>query len=442
MQFYFVTAPVRNPVIQAHLAVTTFRLRAQKWWRAQVQARPELVITYDQLREWIKTELVPKADPRSTSAAWRQLRFTGNVQEYIDQLEALKEHFPLMKDPLLDLSTAPLGEEARAVIYRADAMYGASGITHNKLCTLIKDYLNSLTQAQRTQLAEHPPLGQGYGITAAKPKPKLSAPSPATSTSFAPAQERRREPERFRPQPILESRPPRPFVERPRPQFAATMVAPPYPPYPYPAFFAAERPAGRPASKTKPAQQRQSVDLLGDVIPPTRPLLAPAFRPPVPVTYTEEYYPQGTGPRQEPWPMRRYGEGLTRAGAAALPRTRVLCARYARMGNALSVGLWGTCPKIAANGTIPCLVILIGLGCRQTTWQSSIPRSLHHLLKFLNRSWISRCRSRRPNQHFTTPNVAPHHAAPRQLCLMTCLAQQRVSLPLLKSPKRIHSHHQ
>ena len=173
MQFYFVTAPVRNPVIQAHLAVTTFRLRAQKWWRAQVQARPELVITYDQLREWIKTELVPKADPRSTSAAWRQLRFTGNVQEYIDQLEALKEHFPLMKDPLLDLSTAPLGEEARAVIYRADAMYGASGITHNKLCTLIKDYLNSLTQAQRTQLAEHPPLGQGYGITAAKPKPKV-----------------------------------------------------------------------------------------------------------------------------------------------------------------------------------------------------------------------------------------------------------------------------
>ena len=115
MQFYFVTAPVRNPVIQAHLAVTTFRLRAQKWWQAQVQARPELVITYDQLREWIKTELVPKADPRSTSAAWRQLRFTGNVQEYIDQLEALKEHFPLMKDPLLDLSTAPLGEEARAV---------------------------------------------------------------------------------------------------------------------------------------------------------------------------------------------------------------------------------------------------------------------------------------------------------------------------------------
>ena len=45
------------------------------------------------------------------------------------------------------------------------------------------------------------------------------------------------------------------------------------------------------------------------MIPPTRPLMAPAFRPPVPVPYTEEYYPQGTGPRQEPWPMRRYGEG-------------------------------------------------------------------------------------------------------------------------------------
>ena len=95
MRYYFVVIPVDNPITQARLAVSTFKDIAQSWWRAHVTRLPRLLITYDQLIEWIKCELVPKADPAASSLAWRKLKFTGSVSDYMTQLDKLTKHFPL-----------------------------------------------------------------------------------------------------------------------------------------------------------------------------------------------------------------------------------------------------------------------------------------------------------------------------------------------------------
>ena len=74
MSTYFSENVILNSVVQARLATQTFRGQALNWWRAHSQLVPELVVSYEQLLEWIRTELVPLADPATATLSWRQLR--------------------------------------------------------------------------------------------------------------------------------------------------------------------------------------------------------------------------------------------------------------------------------------------------------------------------------------------------------------------------------
>ena len=120
-------------------------------------------MSYDQLIEWIKCELVPKADPAASSLAWRKLKFTDSVSDYMTQLDKLTRHFPLRYDTLVPQATDPLGEEVVALAMRADIMYGKSGMSVSQLKEFIRYYLESLLATQRKTLAERIPFGVGYG---------------------------------------------------------------------------------------------------------------------------------------------------------------------------------------------------------------------------------------------------------------------------------------
>ena len=67
MVTYFSDNVITNSVVQARLASQTFRGQALNWWRAHSQMIPELVVSYEQLLEWIRTELVPMADPATAT---------------------------------------------------------------------------------------------------------------------------------------------------------------------------------------------------------------------------------------------------------------------------------------------------------------------------------------------------------------------------------------
>ena len=184
MRYYFVITPVENPITQARLAVSTFKDIAQSWWRAHITRLPHLLISYDQLLEWIKCELVPKADPAASSLAWRKLKFTGSVSDYMTQLDKLTRHFPLRHDTLVPQATDPLGEEVVALAMRADIMYGRNGMSVPQLKEFIRQHLESLSAAQRKVLAERIPYGTGYG----NPEKKVEKELPRE----------RRDPERLR----------------------------------------------------------------------------------------------------------------------------------------------------------------------------------------------------------------------------------------------------
>ena len=48
---FFLAWQVKNEMLKAHLAVTTFRRNAEQWWHLHAALQPELEETYDQLLE-------------------------------------------------------------------------------------------------------------------------------------------------------------------------------------------------------------------------------------------------------------------------------------------------------------------------------------------------------------------------------------------------------
>ena len=117
-------------IIRSRLAAQSFVGQALNWWRAHSYLVPELVISYEQLLEWIRTELVPLADPASATVAWRQLRFFGDVEDYLKQLDQLTVHFPIPQATLLTMATEPLGREVVSSAYKARQMYGKEGMSY------------------------------------------------------------------------------------------------------------------------------------------------------------------------------------------------------------------------------------------------------------------------------------------------------------------------
>ena len=69
MSTYFFDNAITNTIVQSRLAAQSFSGQALNWWRAHSQLVPEMVISYEQLLEWVRTELVPLADPATATLA-------------------------------------------------------------------------------------------------------------------------------------------------------------------------------------------------------------------------------------------------------------------------------------------------------------------------------------------------------------------------------------
>ena len=176
MNMYFLDNDITNVIVQARLASHTFAGQALNWWYAHQQLVPELVVSYEQLLEWIRTELVPLADPSSSALAWRQLRFLKEVEDYLKQLDQLTTYFPISQAHLLTLATEPLGREVVSFAHKANHLYGKEGMPYVRLRKFIQSHLQQLTPSQRKFLADNPPQAMGYGKSTEKEKKSPSVP--------------------------------------------------------------------------------------------------------------------------------------------------------------------------------------------------------------------------------------------------------------------------
>ena len=140
LEKFFENWPVDNAVVQAKLAMVTLKNRAYKWWLTHKRDCLQLVVTFDQFVEWVRIELVPSALRSSSHLAWKRLKFQGDVDAYLQEVEFLMTQHPI--DPLVShaLACEPLGEELVYRIQGLDSEHAPAGISMEQLRVQIRSF--------------------------------------------------------------------------------------------------------------------------------------------------------------------------------------------------------------------------------------------------------------------------------------------------------------
>ena len=153
MRARFLNPRVANAIARAELAAMTLTYRARSWWLAHRLRSPKLLVTFDQLVEWIKRELVPHSSTSDAVSSWCDLTYNGDSKKYITDLERLINHFPLRRESIIIMATRPLGKEIQKRVQLMDIQHGPSGITIAQLKETIKGFL-SLSQYSKQNARE------------------------------------------------------------------------------------------------------------------------------------------------------------------------------------------------------------------------------------------------------------------------------------------------
>ena len=172
MKSRFLSLYITNSIVRAELASATLTHRARSWWLAHRTRTPKLLITFNQLLEWIKRELVPHSSTSNAVNAWAELSYTGDVNKYINDLERLINHFPLRRESIIIMATKPLGKDIQNRVQLMDLQYGPAGITIAQLKQVIKStlsigqYSRSITRDRAVPFQPRPvrPNIQPYSI--------------------------------------------------------------------------------------------------------------------------------------------------------------------------------------------------------------------------------------------------------------------------------------
>ena len=133
IKYFFTSWIVINEVTQAELAMMTFIKTARDWWAAQRNRRPNLRLTFRQLCEWIRSELVPASSHSSSIRAWATFTFRGNLEAFFRELDNLMFYHPIEPHAAHAIAATPFGAEFVTRIENLDQDAGKGGITYPKL---------------------------------------------------------------------------------------------------------------------------------------------------------------------------------------------------------------------------------------------------------------------------------------------------------------------
>ena len=142
MRTHFKDCDVYNTVCQFEVATTTFTKNARNWWDAHCLKRPDLLVTYEQLLEWIRHELVPDSNPALAYMEWSNLRYRGNIDEYMKHVDRLMDYFPIQRDTMIACIARPISSEFAAELRNMDIRL--EGMSDPKIKEVIRNHLTAL----------------------------------------------------------------------------------------------------------------------------------------------------------------------------------------------------------------------------------------------------------------------------------------------------------
>ena len=117
---------------------------------------PGLLVTYEQLLKWIRHELVPDSNPTLAYMEWNTLKYRGNVDEYMKQIERLMEYFPIQRDTMIACLAKPISSEFAAELRNMDIRL--EGMSNPKLKEIIRNHLISTRHHLTYRPANHGPI--------------------------------------------------------------------------------------------------------------------------------------------------------------------------------------------------------------------------------------------------------------------------------------------
>ena len=138
---FFYVNHITNSAVRAVLATIALTKNAGDWWIAHKSRREILTLSWSQLRELVQVELVPDAAKGLTSAAWADLTFDGNLDNYFLKVRKMSHVYPLPPRELQVMASRPFGSIFVERVRGASAQQGPMGITLPDWETMVKAYV-------------------------------------------------------------------------------------------------------------------------------------------------------------------------------------------------------------------------------------------------------------------------------------------------------------
>ena len=135
-----------NTGLQGWLALNTLDEKAKLWWLAQQGLRPRLILSFDQLVEWMQHELVPSAVPSAAMDPWMNLKFNGNLEEYFKEVERLDVYYPVPPATAQVMATRPFGQALERRVRAADAAQNYAGLRQNQWQDIVREFVEEEEQ--------------------------------------------------------------------------------------------------------------------------------------------------------------------------------------------------------------------------------------------------------------------------------------------------------
>ena len=109
---HFFNNEINNTALRRRLATETFKDNANGWWVAHKKmGRETLILSWKQLVEAVRTELVPTGTLGSIDEGWDELRYEGNKDEYFQKVSNMKQISVLTPAEQQHRVTKPFGQE-------------------------------------------------------------------------------------------------------------------------------------------------------------------------------------------------------------------------------------------------------------------------------------------------------------------------------------------
>ena len=130
-----------NTAIQAALAVGSLVGDANAWWLSHYLRCPNRDLSLDQLFEWVRTELVPTADPDMAVLEWNSLRFDGDLDQFFAKMQDLLQYNPLPPRQAQVLAAQRFGPMMVTRVQSAMAQAGTNGLTRVQWETMVRAFV-------------------------------------------------------------------------------------------------------------------------------------------------------------------------------------------------------------------------------------------------------------------------------------------------------------